>query len=67
MPERAALAEWGAHPPAHAQVVRFEKVDQEHAIVVTDTLPSRPMRDDCLRTSEGWVFGIDQLMTRWPG
>jgi hypothetical protein len=58
-PEEAAMAEWDAYPEAQAHVVRVEVVDEDHAVVVTDTVPSHPMWNYCERKPEGWVFTHD--------
>jgi hypothetical protein len=58
-PERAALAEWDAYPQAQARVITVESIDEDHAVVVTDTVPSHPMWNYCFQTSAGGVFGSD--------
>jgi hypothetical protein len=59
-PEDAALAEWEPYPQADARVISVEYLDEEHAVVVTDTTPSHPMWNYCWRTSGGgWVFTHD--------
>jgi hypothetical protein len=59
-PEEAVLAEWDQHPQAEARVLRVEYLDDEHAVVITDTTPSHPMWNYCERTSSsGWVFTDD--------
>jgi hypothetical protein len=58
-PEEAAVAEWNPHPAAEARVVSVEYVEGEHAVVVTDTTPSHPMRNYCERAAGGWVFRHD--------
>lgn len=58
-PEDAALAQWDRYPRAEVRVIRVRYVDQDHAIVVTDTAPSHPMNNQCKRTAEGWVYQGD--------
>jgi hypothetical protein len=55
-PEEAALAEWP--PSAGARVIRVEDRTDDHAVVITDTDPSHPYRNQCRKTPAGWVcFG----------
>jgi hypothetical protein len=58
-PEEAALAEWAAHPYAHARVIGVEYTDEDHAVVVTDTTPSHPMWNYCERAGGRWVYHGD--------
>jgi hypothetical protein len=58
-PEQAALAEWEAQPLARVRVIKVEYEDDDHAIVIADTVPSHPMRNQCERTNDGWVFTGD--------
>ena len=58
-PEAAALAEWADMPQAEARVISVDYLDADHAVVVTDAVPSHPMWNYFLRTSEGWVFTHD--------
>ncbi|MBX3313300.1 MAG: hypothetical protein KF906_03180 [Actinobacteria bacterium] len=58
-PAQAALAEWDAYPNAGAHVVRVTFEDEDHAIVVVDTVPSHPMWNYCERTPRGWVYTHD--------
>ena len=58
-PEEAALAQWDKYPQAEARVIRVRYVDENHVIVVTDTVPSHPMNNHCKRTAEGWVYQGD--------
>ncbi len=53
------MAEWDAYPEAEARVVRVEYRDEDHAVVITDTMPSHPMYNNCERQSSGWVFMSD--------
>jgi hypothetical protein len=53
------MAEWDRYPEAEATVVRVEYLDEDHAVVVTDTVPSHPMWNHCERTDRGWVFTSD--------
>jgi hypothetical protein len=55
-PDDAAMAEWDAYPDALARVVRVEYRNENHAVVVTDTVPSHPMYNYCERVDGGWVF-----------
>ena len=58
-PEAAALAEWDRYPEAQARVVTVEYLDETHAVVVIDTVPSHPMWNRCERTDRGWVYAGD--------
>ena len=58
-PERAVLAEWDDYPEAEARVISIEYRDDNSAVVVTDTVPSHPMWNYCVRTRHGWVFTHD--------
>jgi hypothetical protein len=58
-PEEAALAQWDSYPQAEARVIKVHYVDADHAIVATDTVPSHPMNNQILLTSEGWVYQGD--------
>ena len=58
-PEQAALAEWDSLPGAEVRVIRVDYEDDDHAVVITDTVPSHPMWNHCERTSDGWVFTGD--------
>ena len=58
-PEEAALAQWEQLPHALAHVVSVEYIDEDHAVVVTDTVPSHRMWNHCSRTAGGWVFESD--------
>jgi hypothetical protein len=55
-PEEAVLAEWQSIPQANVRVVSVEYEDDDHATVVTDTEPSHPMWNQCVRTPVGWEF-----------
>jgi hypothetical protein len=55
-PEEAALAEWDDYPQAEARVLDVTYVGKNEADVITDTVPSHPMRNRCSRTPEGWIF-----------
>ena len=58
-PEEAALAEWSSYSRVEVRVIEVRYVDNDHAVVVTDTVPSHPMHNQCERTSEGWVYRGD--------
>ncbi len=58
-PEDAALAEWEDHPEAAARVISVDYRDDNNAVVVTDTVPSHPIWNYCLRTPNGWVLTHD--------
>lgn len=58
-PEDAALAEWVDYPGVVASIVSVEYVDANNAVVITDTVPSHPMWNYCVRTPSGWVFTHD--------
>jgi hypothetical protein len=58
-PEEAAMAEWASYPTVDARVVTVEYIDDDHAVVVTDTMPSHPMWNYCERTASGWTFTHD--------
>ncbi len=53
------MAEWAHHRAAQAFVVRVEYIDEHHATVITDTVPSHPMANDCFRKLDGWHFSGD--------
>jgi hypothetical protein len=54
-PEDAVMAGWLAYPQAEARVVSVEYRDEDHAVVVTDTVPSHPMWNYCERREGGWI------------
>jgi hypothetical protein len=58
-PEEATLAEWDNLPKAEVRVLSVEYSDEDHAVVVTDTVPSHPMWNYCERTDAGWRFTHD--------
>ncbi|MCA1683012.1 MAG: hypothetical protein LC685_03325 [Actinobacteria bacterium] len=58
-PEEAALAEWDDYPGAAARIISVTYSGENEAVVVTDTVPSHPMWNYCVRTAEGWVFTHD--------
>jgi hypothetical protein len=58
-PEAAALAEWDAYPQAEAKVLSVEYAGEDDAVVITDTVPSHPMWNYCVRTAGGWIFTHD--------
>jgi len=58
-PEVAALAQWADYPEANARVIEVNYQDGDYAVVTTDTEPSHPMVNYCIRTREGWVFTDD--------
>lgn len=58
-PEDAALAEWEDDPEAAARVISVDYRDDSNAVVVTDTVPSHPIWNYCLRTPNGWVLTHD--------
>jgi len=48
-----------AHPLARVRVIKVEYEDDDHAIVITDSVPSHPMWNHCERTNDGWVYTGD--------
>jgi hypothetical protein len=58
-PEDAVMAEWLAYPEAEARVVTVEYLDEDHAVVLTDTVPSHPMWNHCERREGGWILTGD--------
>ena len=44
---------------SEARVISVEYHDADHAVVVTDTVPSHLMWNYLFRTADGWVFGHD--------
>jgi hypothetical protein len=58
-PEDPTLAEWADIPQAEARVISVEYVDDDHAVVVTDTVPSHPMWNYCERSRAGWRLTHD--------
>lgn len=57
--EAAALAEWDAYRNVVVRVVGVDLLDEENAVVFTDTDPSHPMKNYVRRTEGGWVFVAD--------
>ena len=66
-PEEAALAEWRGSPSADVQVISVEYLDENRAVVITDTHPSHPMRSYFTRSGDGWTFGHDHMAEGWAG
>ena len=58
-PEEAALAEWAAMPQARARVLSTEFKGSDSAWVVTDTDPSHPMTNYCVRVEGRWYYSGD--------
>lgn len=58
-PQDAALAEWTDMPQAQARILSVRYLDEDHAVVITDTEPSHPMWNYCERTSDGWILTHD--------
>jgi hypothetical protein len=58
-PGDAALADWDDYPEAAARVVSVRYSGEDAAVVVTDTVPSHPMWNYCVRRAQGWVFTQD--------
>lgn len=58
-PEEAVLAEWESCPRAAVRIVKVRHKGKNHAVVVTDTVPSHPMWNYCERTGDGWEFTHD--------
>ena len=50
-PEEAALS--GYSPSAQAHVVSVTWINEWHAVVVVDMVPSHPMESDCHRGRDG--------------
>ncbi len=55
-PEEAALS--GFSPGAQARVVSVTMIDEWHAVVIVDTVPSHPIESDC-------HLGTDGLWEEW--
>jgi hypothetical protein len=58
-PEAAALAEWDRYPDVEVTVIIVRYEGRDRAVVVTDTVPSHPMKNFCVRTKKGWVYTAD--------
>lgn len=58
-PEEAALAEWSDMPEAAVRVTSVEYLSDDRALVDTDTLPSHPMTNWCVRVRGLWHYTGD--------
>ena len=55
-PEEAALAEWASTPAAKARVTDVRFVSPTEAVVTTDTEPSEPYNNLCVKIGDLWYW-----------
>jgi hypothetical protein len=55
-PEEAALAEWSEMPGVAARVTSVQYLTEHRAVVETETSPSHPMSNWCVRVRGRWHY-----------